>query len=131
MKLIEIYKCLGEETRLRLLHLLAQGPLCVCHFQTVLEAPQVAISKHLAYLRERGLVVAQRYEQWMIYRLPAPVPAELDWQLRCLKACARAYPEFRADLKRLKRVRGECEWLEQVVPQRVPVRGKARKGAGR
>lgn len=131
MKLTEIYKCLGEETRLRLLHLLAQGPLCVCHFQTVLEAPQVAISKHLAYLRERGLVVAQRHEQWMIYRLAAPVPAELAMQLRCLKECAESYPELRADLKRLQRVRGECEWLEQVVPQRAAVRAKARKGAGK
>ncbi len=131
MKLIEIYKCLAEETRLRLLHLLAQGPLCVCHFQTVLQAPQVAISKHLAYLRERGLVVAQRHERWMIYRLPAPVPVELDWQLRCLCECAQDDPEFRADLKRLKQVRGECEWLEQVVPRSGAVRAKAKKGARR
>lgn len=54
MDLVEIYKCLCDRTRLRLLHVLAQGPVCVCHFQEVLGEPQVKISKHLAYLRARA-----------------------------------------------------------------------------
>src|ERR1700733_230693 len=68
MKLLQIYRCFCDETRLRILHLLAQGPLCVCHFQDILRLPQVAVSKHLAYLRAGGLVTAQRHEKWMIYR---------------------------------------------------------------
>ena len=51
-------------------NLLAKGPLCVCHFQAVLQVPQVAISKHLAYLRKHELVASHRHEQWMIYALP-------------------------------------------------------------
>jgi ArsR family transcriptional regulator len=113
MKLLQIYRCLCDESRLRILHLLTQGPLCVCHFQTILGAPQVAISKHLAYLRERGLVVARRHEQWMIYRLSEPVSAELDLQLRCLQDCVQSYPVFREDLKRMKSLRGECDWIEE------------------
>ena len=58
MKLVQIYQCLCDETRLRLLNLLLQGPLCVCHFQRALDEPQVKISKHLSYLRTRGLVKA-------------------------------------------------------------------------
>ena len=119
MKLLEIYKCLCDETRLRILHLLRQGPLCVCHFQNILDAPQVAISKHLAYLRERGLVAAQRHEQWMIYRLPDSASPELDLQLRCLQDRVQTYPVFREDLKRLKRIRCECEWLDEVVPAKA------------
>ena len=34
--LIQIYRCLCDKNRLRIVHLLKQGPLCVCHFQTVL-----------------------------------------------------------------------------------------------
>ena len=49
--LVQIYRCLCDENRLRIVHLLKQGPLCVCHFQTILQLPQVTISKHLAYLR--------------------------------------------------------------------------------
>lgn len=123
MQLLEIYKCLSDETRLRILHLLAQGPLCVCHFQTILDAPQVAISKHLGYLRERGLVVGRRHEQWMIYGLPEPAPAELDRQLDCLRDCVRTHPVFREDLRRLKKIRGECKWLEAVVPRRAKGKG--------
>ena len=115
MKLLQIYRCLCDETRLRLLHLLAQGPLCVCHFQGILKLPQVAISKHLAYLRANGLVVAQRHEQWMIYRLPEKAPAELDRQLRCLQDCVQTYPVFRGDLKRLKKLKSECGWVEKAV----------------
>jgi ArsR family transcriptional regulator, arsenate/arsenite/antimonite-responsive transcriptional repressor len=47
VKLVQIYQCLCDETRLRLLHLLLQGPLCVFHFQAVLGEPQAKISRHL------------------------------------------------------------------------------------
>ncbi len=114
MKLLQIYKCLCDETRLRILHLLARGPLCVCHFQNILKVPQVAVSKHLAYLRANGLVIAQRHEKWMIYQLPEKVPAELDLQLRCLQDCVQSHPIFREDLARLKKCSGDLAWLEQA-----------------
>ena len=60
-----------QHARRRVLHVLAQGPLCVCHFQEILREPQVKISKHLAYLRARGMVACERQGNWMIYRLPA------------------------------------------------------------
>jgi ArsR family transcriptional regulator len=40
MKLVQIYRCFCDETRLRMLHLLTRGPLCVCHFQDILREPQ-------------------------------------------------------------------------------------------
>jgi len=119
MRLLEIYKCLCDETRLRILHLLSQGPLCVCHFQSILGLPQVAVSKHLAYLRKRALVEARRHGQWMIYQLPAKRSDELHLQLQCLQDCVQSHRIFREDLKRLKKVRCGCEWL--------PV-GEARRG---
>jgi ArsR family transcriptional regulator len=115
MKLVEIYQCLCDETRLRILQLLRQGPLCVCHFQTILGSPQVAISKHLAYLRAHGLVVAQRHGKWMIYQLPKTIPAELDLQLSCLQDCVQSHPVFRDDLKQLKKVQCECAWVKKAV----------------
>lgn len=103
MELVKIYECLCDRTRLRILHLLASRPLCVCHFQDLLDEPQVKISKHLAYLRRRGLVEAAREGNWMIYRLPAKPSAELDRNLRCLQDCAQEEPQFRQDLARLKK----------------------------
>jgi len=104
VELIKIYECLCDRTRLRLLHVLGQGPLCVCHFQAVLREPQVKISKHLGYLRARGLVVGEREGNWMIYSLPARPGRELRANLACLQDCAREQAVFRADLARLKKL---------------------------
>ncbi len=118
MKLVRIYRCLCDETRLRILHLLKQGPLCVCHFQEILQLQQVAVSKHLAYLRKTGLVEARRHEQWMIYSLPASPGRELDLQLRCLQDCVQTEPIFREDLRRLKTLGPECNWISGALNAR-------------
>lgn len=102
MELVRIYQCLCDRTRLRILNLLAQGPLCVCHFQEVLGEPQVKISKHLAYLKRNGLVEAQRDANWMIYRLPLKQSAELRANLACLQDCAHADARFRKDREKLR-----------------------------
>lgn len=114
MQLIEIYKCLCDETRLRILHLLTHGPLCVCHFQAILSLDQVPISKHLAYLRAHNMVTAQRHGQWMIYSLPHKPDKSLDLQLRCLQDCVQSQPLFREDLKNLKKLECDCDWVRTV-----------------
>lgn len=110
MKLVQIYQCLCDETRLRLLNLLLRGPLCVCHFQSVLGEPQVKISKHLGYLKARGLVTARRSGNWMIYALPAErrQSAELKANLACLQDCAAENALFRRDLARLAKLDLAC-----------------------
>ncbi len=105
MDLVSIYECLCDRTRLRILNLLIQGPLCVCHFQEVLREPQVKVSKHLRYLRQNGLVRPERCGKMMIYRLPERQPALLKANLACLQDCAREERIFREDLTRLKRLR--------------------------
>ena len=104
MELIKIYECLCDRTRLRILHLLAQGPLCVCHFQRVLREPQVKISKHLAYLRERKLVACERQANWIVYSLPPKPSRELAANLACLQDCAGEDPVFCRDLDRLQQL---------------------------
>jgi ArsR family transcriptional regulator, arsenate/arsenite/antimonite-responsive transcriptional repressor len=97
MSLVQIYQCLCDLTRLRILHLLHEGELCVCHIQEILGEPQVKISKHLAYLRNHGLVESRKEANWMIYRLPAKPSRELAVNLACLQDCAGENPVFRSD----------------------------------
>lgn len=104
MELSEIYQGLSDATRRRILLLLCEGPLCVCHFQKALLEPQVKISKHLSYLRERGLVEATREQNWMVYRLPTQRPRELEVHLQCLQTCAAEDPVFSEDKARLRSV---------------------------
>jgi ArsR family transcriptional regulator len=105
MDLITIYGCLCDRTRLRLLNLLLQGPLCVCHLQEVLREPQVKISKHLGYLKRSGLVEAERCAHWMIYRLPEKRSAQLQANLACLQDCLQEEAIFRTDAARLAKIR--------------------------
>ncbi|MEI8234497.1 MAG: metalloregulator ArsR/SmtB family transcription factor [Verrucomicrobiota bacterium] len=106
MQLIEIYKCLCDPTRLRILNLLAASPLCVCHLQSILGKSQVLISQHLAYLRERGMVTGRRYRNWMIYALPDERPAPLEANLRCLQDAFPIEPVFRKDREKLQKLLG-------------------------
>lgn len=120
MELVQIYECLCDLTRLRLLQVLARGPLCVCHFQEVLREPQVKISKHLAYLRERGLVECERQGNWVVYALPAKPSRELQANLACLQDCARENPMFVRDRARLDKIEAKCAWVRAGEPEKAP-----------
>ena len=106
MGLIQIYQCLCDLTRLRILNLLTEGELCVCHFQKILGEPQVKVSKHLAYLRTRGLVLARKEANWVIYSLPTKPLRELSANLACLQDCVREDATFRRDLERRRKLAG-------------------------
>jgi len=105
MDLVTIYECLCDKTRLRILNLLIQGPLCVCHIQEILKEPQVKISKHLGYLKTHGLVDVRREANWRIYRLVAKPTKALEANLACLQDCAGEDKLFRRDSEKLKVLR--------------------------
>ena len=115
VRLLEIYQCLGDETRLRILNLLTRGPLCVCHLQELLSAPQVKISKHLAYLRKHAVLEVQRHQNWMIYSLPEKPGPELAANLKCLRDCTQTHAVFKRDLQRLKKLNPSLQWLPDVT----------------
>ena len=77
------FKMLADSTRLRCLMLMqAEGELCVCELTHALNLSQPKISRHLAQLREAGVLVARRNGTWMHYR----VNPELDaWMLHTLQ----------------------------------------------
>jgi ArsR family transcriptional regulator len=64
----EVFKALGDPTRLHLLALVAHGPHCVCELVQALGATQPTVSHHLHRLREAGLVEEERSGQWVYYR---------------------------------------------------------------
>ncbi|MDP1834954.1 MAG: metalloregulator ArsR/SmtB family transcription factor [Chlamydiales bacterium] len=119
MKLIQIYECLCDETRLRILNLLQITPLCVSHLQKILEIPQVKVTKHLAYMRERGMVEATRHENWMLYTLCRSASSELDTNLKCLQDCSKDYAIFNSDMKRLKNMHQEIAEVIQNAQIKV------------
>ena len=79
----KLFKALSDETRLRILALLSHGELCVCDLMEVLNLPQSTVSRHLAHLRNAGLVDDRRQGVWMYYRLLNP-QGELENSLQGL-----------------------------------------------
>ncbi|MBC3435873.1 metalloregulator ArsR/SmtB family transcription factor [Pseudomonas sp. BW16M2] len=72
----EVFKCLADETRARATLLIAQsGELCVCELMCALGDSQPKISRHLAQLRNCGLLQDRRQGQWVYYRLAPQLPA--------------------------------------------------------
>ena len=63
------FKALADPTRLRILNLLLRSPYCVCEMETILGLPQPLLSRHLAYLRNSGLVESHRDGMRVSYRL--------------------------------------------------------------
>lgn len=68
-ELLNIFKALSEETRLRILKLLENGELCVCDIVAALNMVQPKVSFHLAALKEAGFIKDRKQGRWTHYRL--------------------------------------------------------------
>jgi len=73
---LQLFKTLSDETRLNLVLLLREkGELCVCELTSILREAQPKISRHLALLRDNGLLIDRRDGKWIHYRLSPHMPA--------------------------------------------------------
>lgn len=75
--LAQFFKSLSDNTRLRCVTLLQkEGKLCICELTTALDLSQPKISRHLAQLRQCGLLQDSREGQWVYYRINPKLPPE-------------------------------------------------------
>jgi ArsR family transcriptional regulator len=69
MEIVQLFKALSDETRIRILNLLRTGELCVCDIETILNIQQSNASRHLNKLKWAGLIVSSKKSQWVYYRI--------------------------------------------------------------
>lgn len=95
-RLDRVFKALGDPTRLRILNLLLEGPGCVCEMEAALQTSQPLISRHLAHLRNTGLVLDRRQGMRVNYsvKLEGPRGAALR---SCLRSLFLSREEYRAE----------------------------------
>lgn len=106
-KEIAVFKALADETRLRILILLAIRELCVCELEKILRFSQSRVSRHLAVLRHAGLVIVRREGTWIYYTLSS-ARNELERVLhKCLRECFNHVDTVKKDLEMLMRVRAK------------------------
>ena len=97
------FQALGDNTRLRLLNLMGDQEICVCYFVQILDQPQPKISRHLAYLRNAGIVAARRDGKWMHYRIVMPPNIGAAQVLQQTLSWLREERTMQADLSRLSK----------------------------
>ena len=103
-KLAVLIKALSDETRLRIVKLLEEREICVCEFMQVLEMSQPRISRHLAVLKNAGLVDDRREGKWVYYSLCNRSDSEeVKTILKTMSKMVNTYSEVRNDKINLKK----------------------------
>lgn len=99
-----LFMALADKTRLRLLNLMRTDEICVCFFTEVLGESQPKISRHLAYLRNAGIVSARRDGKWMHYSIEIPPNSFAAQILQDTLEWLKAQDDMREDLRKLEAV---------------------------
>ncbi|HEY0837722.1 MAG TPA: metalloregulator ArsR/SmtB family transcription factor [Azospirillum sp.] len=102
-----LFAALADPIRLRALALMVgEGELCVCELTQALAVAQPKVSKHLAVLRDAGLVRVRRDAQWMLYAVADDLP---PWARTVVAAAVEGLADnagHRADRTRLRGMQG-------------------------
>ncbi|MBI4804895.1 MAG: winged helix-turn-helix transcriptional regulator [Desulfovibrio sp.] len=113
-----LFKALTDETRLRIVNLLSQGELCVCDLTHALNMPQSTVSRHLATLKNAGVVTDRRCRTWAYYRLSDAVEPFAREVLQLLAKHMGGIEEALADSAALKGFRLSPDRNCEQAPKR-------------
>src|SRR5215217_3473608 len=106
-QLENVFKALADKTRLRILALLGNNEVCVCHIHDSLELPQPTVSRHLAYLRKSGLVAARRDGVWMHYQVSRSLTPVIRGVVAAAMDALQQLPATTQDRKQFQRSFGQ------------------------
>jgi ArsR family transcriptional regulator len=103
--LLNIFKALSDETRVRILKLLEGGELCICKIMEVLDMKQSRVSRHMGILKNAGLVKDRRDGKWVHYSLnPEPEDLCCKKMISLLAECLKNQETVMRDQKKLQKL---------------------------
>ena len=105
-----MFRAFSDRTRLRILHVLLNGEMCVGDIVSILVLPQPRVSRHLAYLRKAELVEVRKAGIWSYYSLTQADSPFHKKILGCISECFSEVPELQADDARAAKLKenGSC-----------------------
>lgn len=107
---VELFAILSDPTRLRALMLIqAEGEACVCELTYALDESQPKISRHLALMRNAGIVTSRRQGTWMHYRIDPALPAWAREVMETAHARIKGLEPFASDLEKLDEMNNRPE----------------------
>ncbi len=102
----QFFKNLSDETRLNIaLLIFAEQELCVCELTNSLNLSQPKISRHIAQLRDTGLLVQRRQGKWIYYRLSDSLPS---WQVSTIEGVYKESQQTLLPLQERLKAMGEA-----------------------
>ena len=111
-QLESLFKALADKTRLRILALLGDNEVCVCHLHDSLGLPQPTVSRHLAYLRRSGLVAARRDGVWMHYQVSRALSPVMKGVVAAAVDALQQLPATTQDRRQFQRAFGQLYVLD-------------------
>lgn len=75
--LVQIFKALGDETRLKILIILSKRTICAKGIAKHLGVSEAAVSQHLKVLKDAGIIVGEKTGYYVYYNIQEPVLLEI------------------------------------------------------
>lgn len=107
MDIVNIFKTLGDENRLRIINILLTGEYCVCELEKVLNLSQSNVSRHLIKLKNADIVEYSKKAQWIYYRMNEKFEKEYFLLVKYLKDSLPNLDMCKNDLEVLKKLQQE------------------------
>lgn len=110
--MVEIFKVLAEESRIRILSILLEGEMCVCEIEACLKMTQSNASRHLTALRKSGILESSKRAQWIYYKISRKFIEENKELWEYLKNKLKELPSYISDYEEYKKCKaqGLCDY---------------------
>ncbi len=115
--MLKITKALGDQNRLRILHLLSEGELCACELEGILSMSQSNVSRHLAKLNEALVTDYRKDAKYSYYRLKRETLNAYPFISSMIESLKeeKLYEEDRKRLQEYRVKNYNCESLKENV----------------
>lgn len=134
IELVQTFKLLADEQRLRALMLLDQKELCVCQLMGVLGISQPLVSRNLSLLRRAGFLEERREGKLVFYRVKAILPQDKSEIMRLMRRLLKEKRTIADDLQNLsecmefQKKTGKCD-MKTFLDYMKKRKGEKQNGA--
>ncbi|KLE15717.1 metalloregulator ArsR/SmtB family transcription factor [Clostridium sp. C8] len=112
--MVEIFKALSEESRLRILSMLLEDEMCVCEIEACLKMTQSNVSRHLTALKKSGILESYKKAQWNYYKIDKNFIEENKELWIYIERKLKELPSYNEDYQEYKKCKaqGLCDCIK-------------------
>lgn len=119
--MIEIFKALGDENRLRILNILTHQTLCVCELEVMLDMSQSNVSRHLGKLKSAGIIESNKEALWVRHVVSDAFKQENENLYLYIVKSFKTDPQYAKDIERLNRYRKNKLTCQMITDNKIEV----------